>query len=254
MALAPGKTYSLRLGNARYPFMKLVLQEHLVEGEYFLSVDTHDQMFETDDPAEQHALVALRRANFEIKDAVESAWGAAGLPTARHVKGLVEGWPAPPVTGDPSDSPIFNRAVQGVYELGSTFKIFAVAQALELGLVTPDTMIDTRAPLVQGRWLRPGSHLDLIGSFTPAMREADDACLAGAVLCVDTEEALLKSGDLLGPLSRGVFVAGDVRATLTTLARGQASGRRTASERTVFKSVGTALEDLAAAIQVYESP
>ncbi len=60
--------------------------------------------------------------------------------------------PAPPVTGDPSDSPIFNRAVQGVYELGSTFKIFAIAQALDLGLVTPETMIDTRGPLVQGRY------------------------------------------------------------------------------------------------------
>lgn len=109
------------------------------------------------------------------------------------------------------------------------------------------------APVILGRWLRPGSHLDLIGSFTPTMREADDACFAGAALYLDTEEALQKSGDLLGPLSRGVFRAADVRGTLTRLARGQASGRRTADERTVFKSVGTALEDLAAAILVHES-
>jgi cell division protein FtsI (penicillin-binding protein 3) len=52
--------------------------------------------------------------------------------------------PAPLLKGDPSDSPLFNRAVQGVYELGSTFKIFAVAQALGEGLVTPNTMIDTK--------------------------------------------------------------------------------------------------------------
>lgn len=52
--------------------------------------------------------------------------------------------PAPQMTGDPSDSPLFNRAVQGMYELGSTFKIFAVAQALQDGLVTPSTMIDTK--------------------------------------------------------------------------------------------------------------
>ena len=109
------------------------------------------------------------------------------------------------------------------------------------------------APVVQGRWLRPGSHLDLIGSFTPAMREADDDCFAGAALYVDTEEALQKSGDLLGPMSRGVFGAADVRGTLATLARGEASGRRTREERTVFKSVGTALEDLAAAIRVFEA-
>jgi len=107
-------------------------------------------------------------------------------------------------------------------------------------------------PLIEGRWLRPGSHLDLIGSFTPAMREADDDCFAGAALYVDTEEALQKSGELLGPMQRGVFAAGDVRGTLATLARGEATGRRSDSERTVFKSVGTALEDLAAAILVHE--
>ncbi len=105
-------------------------------------------------------------------------------------------------------------------------------------------------PVVQGAWLRPGSHLDLIGSFTPAMREADDACFVGAALYVDTEEALAKSGDLLGPMARGVFAAADVRGTLAALAGGSATGRRSAAERTVFKSVGTALEDLAAAMLV----
>jgi ornithine cyclodeaminase len=109
------------------------------------------------------------------------------------------------------------------------------------------------APLVQGRWLQPGCHLDLIGSFTPAMREADDDCLRDAALYVDTEEALQKSGDLIGPLARGVFTAGDVRGTLAALARGEVTGRRGVAERTVFKSVGTALEDLAAAVLVYES-
>jgi ornithine cyclodeaminase/alanine dehydrogenase-like protein (mu-crystallin family) len=104
------------------------------------------------------------------------------------------------------------------------------------------------APLVQGAWLRPGSHLDLIGSFTPAMREADDACFAGAALFIDTDEALAKSGDLLGPLGRGVISAASVRGTLASLSRGEAPGRASPAERTVFKSVGNALEDLAAAM------
>ena len=56
------------------------------------------------------------------------------------------------LTGDQSDSPLFNRAVQGVYELGSTFKIFAVAQAMQLGLINANTMIDTRGPLEWGRF------------------------------------------------------------------------------------------------------
>ena len=60
--------------------------------------------------------------------------------------------PAPPTEGDPADSPLFNRAVQGLYELGSVMKAFAVAQALDLGLVTPQTMVNTRGPLRIGRF------------------------------------------------------------------------------------------------------
>lgn len=105
-------------------------------------------------------------------------------------------------------------------------------------------------PLIRGEWLQAGSHLDLIGGFTPQMREADDACFAGARVFVDTAEALQKSGDLLGPMSRGVFAPADIGATLEALCRGQHAGRRDACERTVFKSVGSALEDLAAAMLV----
>ena len=60
--------------------------------------------------------------------------------------------PNPPVSGDPSDSPLFNRAVQGIYELGSTFKIFAASQAMELGLVNPETMVDANAPMQWGKY------------------------------------------------------------------------------------------------------
>ena len=59
--------------------------------------------------------------------------------------------PRPLTEGDAADSPLFNRAVQGVYELGSTFKIFTVAQAMELGMVGPDTMVDADAPMKWGR-------------------------------------------------------------------------------------------------------
>ncbi|MBL3578704.1 peptidoglycan D,D-transpeptidase FtsI family protein [Rhodovulum visakhapatnamense] len=60
--------------------------------------------------------------------------------------------PRQQVTGDPSDSPLFNRAVQGLYELGSTFKTFTLSQALDEGIVNPNTMIDTKGPLVWGRY------------------------------------------------------------------------------------------------------
>ncbi|AMY70069.1 peptidoglycan synthetase FtsI [Frigidibacter mobilis] len=59
--------------------------------------------------------------------------------------------PQPALKGDPSDSPLFNRAVQGVYELGSTFKVFAIAQAIDLGIVNPETKIATQSPMTWGK-------------------------------------------------------------------------------------------------------
>ncbi len=108
-------------------------------------------------------------------------------------------------------------------------------------------------PLVQGAWLRPGTHLDLIGGFLPTMREADDACFAVATVFVDTEEALLKAGDLLAPLQKGVLRREAIAADLAALCRGQHTGRTRADEITLFKSVGSALEDLAAASLAYDA-
>lgn len=109
-------------------------------------------------------------------------------------------------------------------------------------------------PLVHGAWLAPGSHLDLIGSFTPQMREADPACFAPtARVCVDTDEALRKAGDLLDAVAAGALAPGDVHATLAQLCRGERAGREDPHGRTVFKAVGTALEDLAAATLAWAS-
>lgn len=109
------------------------------------------------------------------------------------------------------------------------------------------------APLIRGSWLAAGAHLDLIGSFTPAMRESDAECFARSRVYVDTLEALAKSGDLLGAEREGSFVAGDLQGTLAELCRGERAGRGSPVERTLFKSVGTALEDLAAAELVYDA-
>ncbi|MDG2149389.1 MAG: response regulator [Planctomycetota bacterium] len=81
--------YTMRIGNPRYPFMKLVLQEHLVQDEYFFEVDTHDQMFKGAE-SEGTEFQSLKRYNLELKGRVEWAWGEAMLPTSGHLKGLVE--------------------------------------------------------------------------------------------------------------------------------------------------------------------
>jgi ornithine cyclodeaminase len=103
-------------------------------------------------------------------------------------------------------------------------------------------------PIVRGAWLQPGTHLDLAGGFRPDMREADDAAVAAARVVVDTYAgALAEAGDLVQPLQRGAITRDHVAAELAELLRRQREGRRGEAEITLFKSVGTALEDLAAA-------
>ena len=108
-------------------------------------------------------------------------------------------------------------------------------------------------PLVRGAWLAPGTHLDLVGGFRPDMREVDDEAVARARVVVDTRSgALAEAGDLVQPIGRGVITAGHVRADLAELLGGTAV-RTSAQDVTLFKSVGTALEDLAAAALVVAS-
>ncbi|HEY2617471.1 MAG TPA: ornithine cyclodeaminase family protein [Acetobacteraceae bacterium] len=109
----------------------------------------------------------------------------------------------------------------------------------------------SREPLVRGEWLRQGTHLDLIGGFTPAMREADDAAVQRSCVFIDTDAALTEAGDLLDPIAHGVLRHADIAGSLFTLCRGETPGRRDATEITLFKSVGSALEDLAAAGLAY---
>jgi ornithine cyclodeaminase len=109
-------------------------------------------------------------------------------------------------------------------------------------------------PLVRGGWVRPGTHVDLAGAFTPQMRECDDALVAAARVFVDTYAgALQEGGDLVQPLASGAIARGHVLAELAELVRGEHPGRAGAAEVTLFKSVGTALEDLAAARLVVSS-
>jgi ornithine cyclodeaminase/alanine dehydrogenase-like protein (mu-crystallin family) len=109
------------------------------------------------------------------------------------------------------------------------------------------------APLLRGVWLSPGVHVDLIGSFRADMREADDEAICAGPVFVDTPDALAESGDLSQPLSDGTLSRDGIRATLAELCQGRHVGRGNAAEITLFKSVGTALTDLAAATVVYES-
>ena len=103
--------------------------------------------------------------------------------------------------------------------------------------------------LIQGRWLKPDCHVDLVGSFKPTMREADDECMRGAFIAVDTFAALEESGDLIEPLAQGVIAKHDISLLGALIASGPATPR---PHKTVFKSVGVALADLAVAEYLFE--
>ncbi|EKE76935.1 bifunctional Delta(1)-pyrroline-2-carboxylate/Delta(1)-piperideine-2-carboxylate reductase [Oceanibaculum indicum] len=110
----------------------------------------------------------------------------------------------------------------------------------------------SKQPLVHGAWLKPGAHLDLVGAFTPEMRESDDEAVRRASVFVDTREGALKeAGDIVLAVKSGALTPDAIRGDLYDLTRGTAKGRQSAQEITFFKSVGTALEDLAAAQLAY---
>jgi ornithine cyclodeaminase len=104
-------------------------------------------------------------------------------------------------------------------------------------------------PLVLGRWLAPGTHVDLVGAYQRHMRETDDEAMQRADLIVvdDRQAALAEGGDVVQAIASGAIDARSVAAELRDLARGAHPGRTRDDQVTVFKSVGFALEDLAAA-------
>ncbi|MCC7048655.1 MAG: ornithine cyclodeaminase family protein [Alphaproteobacteria bacterium] len=116
----------------------------------------------------------------------------------------------------------------------------------EADIVSAATM--TTEPLVRGAWLKPGTHVDLVGAYTPERRESDDEAVRRARVYVDTRPgATSEGGDVVQPLKSGVLKPEGIVADLFQLTRGEKKGRGGADEITLFKSVGTALEDLAAA-------
>jgi ornithine cyclodeaminase len=132
---------------------------------------------------------------------------------------------------------------------GWSVPMFAVtdldAAVNEADIVSCATLSET--PLIHGECLKPGTHVDLIGSFAPSMREADDEVIRRArIFCDSPGNAANESGEFIVPIANGVLNAADIQP-LAALCRADAVGRRDESEITLFKSVGAAIEDLAIA-------
>lgn len=116
-------------------------------------------------------------------------------------------------------------------------------------IVTSATL--AREPIILGRYVRPGTHVDLVGGFTRKMREADDDLISRASIVADVENTMAEAGDLAGPLERGLIQKNGI-ATLRAVLSGMRVARKSPSDVTVFKSAGHALEDLAAAELLFQ--
>jgi ornithine cyclodeaminase len=155
---------------------------------------------------------------------------------------------------------IWNRTSAGAQRLAGKLAAMGLAATATADLETAvrgadliSTATLSTVPLIRGAWLKPGTHLDCVGAFRPDMRETDDDLVQRARIWVDTREgAMSEAGDILQPLQAGLIQPGKIEGDLYELARGSAPLRRSADEITMFKSVGASIEDLAAAVAVYE--
>lgn len=119
------------------------------------------------------------------------------------------------------------------------------------------TATTATSPVFEDDWLQPGTHINAVGAYTPAMQEIPDATIARSRIVVDAVEAALhEAGDLIQAIERGVLMAGQVTVELGHIVAGDAAGRTSDEEITFFKSVGNAIQDMivaGAAIQEAES-
>jgi ornithine cyclodeaminase len=122
-----------------------------------------------------------------------------------------------------------------------------VAEDLETAVRTAEiiaTCTMTKEPLIRGDWLQPGQHLDLIGAYTPEMREADDTCLKRARVFVDSRATTIGHiGEIMIPIQAGVITEADIQGDFHDMVAGRA-GRRSDDEITLFKNGGGAHLDL----------
>jgi alanine dehydrogenase len=115
------------------------------------------------------------------------------------------------------------------------------------------TVTASRQPVLEGTWIAEGAHINAVGAALPTARELDSATVAKSRLYVDRREsALAEAGDILIPIAEGVISADHIRGELGEVLLGVVPARGSPGEVTLFKSLGLAIEDLAAARLIYE--
>ena len=138
-------------------------------------------------------------------------------------------------------------------KFGMTIEPMQSAQACVKDADLICTVTASRDPVLQGAWISPGAHINAVGAALPTARELDSEAVARSKVYVDRHEsALAEAGDILIPISEGVFNADHIRGEVGGVLMGSEAGRESPDEITLFKSLGLAIEDLAAARHIYD--
>lgn len=160
---------------------------------------------------------------------------------------------------------VWNRTPKRAQELVKNYRLQDDAKELDSIGVTDDLqaavggadivtcLTASNEPIIFGDWVRPGTHVDLVGAFSPNARESDDSLIQKSRIFVDTRTgALAEAGDLIIPMEKGLITVDDVAADLFDLTQGERDGRRFYEQITLFKNCGSAIEDLVAARLAYQ--
>jgi alanine dehydrogenase len=137
-------------------------------------------------------------------------------------------------------------------EIGARIDVVESARAAILDSDLLVTVTTAKEPIVKADWLKPGVHINAVGSHRPDLREIDGATLAGAKIVVDSREAIMaECGDILLAIQEKAITADSVHAEIGEVLAGKKSGRSRPDEKTIYKAVGIAIQDVATAHWVY---
>jgi ornithine cyclodeaminase/alanine dehydrogenase-like protein (mu-crystallin family) len=184
-----------------------------------------------------------------LKDATELAILGAGVQARTHLEAITAVRPVRRVrvwSRNPKHAAQLVSEAAGHYT--ASIEAVPTAEAAVRGADLVATVTASPQPVLERAWLKDGAHVNAVGSSIPNTREIDTATMSAARLFVDRREsALSEAGDVLIPMREGAFKADHIQAELGEVIIGQDAGRRSASELTLFKSLGLAVEDVASA-------
>jgi ornithine cyclodeaminase/alanine dehydrogenase-like protein (mu-crystallin family) len=190
------------------------------------------------------AVSALATRLLARKDAKKLAILGAGVQGKSHLEAI-------PLVRDISEIRVFSRTREKAEKLGQ-----AVADSVEDAVRGADIIVaatSSKEPILRREWLKPGAHINAVGSSIPTAREVDGATMRDASLFIDRRESTVnESGDYLFALREGAIADGHPMTEIGDVLIGKSTGRKSPHEITLFKSLGLAIEDLASAAFIYE--